>query len=127
MRVWPSRPTPHAPGTLDVRVMICSETEASVALVGELDVAHARDAARMLRMLVNRGYDATVDASALSFIDATGLAALLSARALARARRRTLVIVSPSEPVARMIELTATQDLLHACHAEEPFPFERVR
>jgi anti-anti-sigma factor len=95
-----------------VSVAICSDTEASIALVGELDVAHAPYVARMLRMLTDSGCDTVVDVCALRFIDAAGVATLLDARAQAEARDHRLVLVSPSAAVVRMLELTGTQDLL---------------
>ena len=113
---WPRQaaawPTRRVPGTLDVTVAACTEGEASVALDGELDVAHAPRVGRMLRTLVESGCNASIDASAVSFIDATGVAALISARDRAAGVGRALVIVSASEPVLRMLELTAMGDLL---------------
>lgn len=113
---WPrppvARPTVHVPGTLGVTVVACAEGVASVALTGELDVAHAPRVERTLRTLVESGFNASIDASALSFVDATGVAALIRARARAMVLGRALVIVSASEPVLRMLELTAMGDLL---------------
>ena len=113
---WPrppaARPTVHVPGTLGVTVAACAEDEVSVALAGELDVAHAPRVERTLRTLVESGFNASIEASALSFIDATGVAALIRARERATGLGRALVIVSASEPVLRMLALTATGDLL---------------
>ena len=103
-----------------MRVAIYSGGEASIALVGEVDVAHAPRVARLLRMLVDSGCNAVVDASALAFIDASGVAALLRARGHADARGRALVLVSPSATVLRTLELTATRDLLHVRRADLP-------
>lgn len=107
-----ARPTTRVPGTLGVTVVACTEGEASVALAGELDVAHAPRVERTLRTLVESGFNASIEASALSFIDAAGVAALIRARERATGLGRGLVIVSASEPVVRMLELTATGDLL---------------
>ncbi len=113
---WPRRqrprPTALVPGALEVSVAVCSEAEASIALVGELDVAHAPYVARVLRMFADSGCDTVVDARALRFIDAAGVATLLNARAHAEARGHGLVLVSPSASVVRMLELTAAHDLL---------------
>lgn len=113
---WPrrpaARPTARVPGTLGVTIAAGAEGEALVVLAGELDVAHAPRVERMLRTLVERGCNVSIDASALSFIDATGVAALIRARDSAAGLGRSLVIVSASEPVLRMLELTATGDLL---------------
>ena len=113
---WPrrQRPRPAAlvPGALEVSVAVCSEAEASIALAGELDVAHAPYVARMLRMFADSGCDTVVDVCALRFIDAAGIATLLNARAHAEARGHGLVLVSPSASVVRMLDLTSTQDLL---------------
>lgn len=106
------RAVPPTAGALGVTVAVRSCGEASVALVGELDVAHAPHVARVLRALVDSGCNAVVDTSALVFIDATGVAALLRARGYADARGRTLLLVSPSACVLRMLELTAMSDLL---------------
>ena len=111
-REAPAGPAVRVPGTLGVTVAALIEGEASVALAGELDVAHAPRVARMLRTLVESGCNASIDASAVSFIDATGVAALISARHRATELGRGLVIVSPSEPVLRMLELTAMGELL---------------
>ncbi len=113
---WPRqqrpRPTALVPGALELSVAVCLEAEASIALVGELDVAHAPYVAGVLRMFADRGCDTVVDACALRFIDAVGVATLLNARAHAEAQGRGLVLVSPSASVVRMLELTATDDLL---------------
>lgn len=101
------------PGRLDLSVAVGSEGERLVALVGELDVASAPRVARVLRMLVDRRCNTAVDASELAFIDATGVAALLTARNHADACGRAFALVSPSACVLRMLELTATRDLLH--------------
>jgi anti-anti-sigma factor len=97
---WPRQPTARprvrVPGTLGVTVAASAEGEASAALAGELDVAHAPRVERMLRTLVERGCNASIDASAVSFIDATGVAALIRARDSAAGLGRALVIVSAS-------------------------------
>jgi len=114
---WPrqqgSIPTAPVPGTLTVTVADGAVREVSVTLAGELDVAHASRVERMLRRLVESGRDASVDASAVAFIDATGVAALVGVRERAESLGRGFVVVSPSASVLRMLELTATEDLLH--------------
>ena len=52
-----------------------------------------------------------VDASAVTFIDSSGLSFLIRLAGSASERGTTLELISPSEPVAKLIEITGTKDL----------------
>lgn len=57
-----------------------------------------------------------LDTRAVTFIDSTGITALIGAlRRLNRARRRLAVVIAPAGPVARALELTGL-DHTFECH-----------
>ena len=77
-------------------------------LQGELDLLNAPRLRMHLGEVVRQdgGSDVVVDLCAVSFVDSTGLAALLNAlRRLTRARRR-LALACPEGPVLRVLRLT---------------------
>jgi anti-sigma B factor antagonist len=77
----------------------------ALRLIGELDLSTADDLLGRVedRLVEGRG-DLVIDASALAFIDSTGVKALVDiARRLGAGRE--LVIVRPSPPAARTLEL----------------------
>jgi anti-anti-sigma factor len=81
-----------------------SESPRRVSVAGELDLATADELAAWL---VNQGQgdgDLTVDVAGLSFIDSTGVRALLRA-ADAMAGRGRLILRDPSPPVRSVLEL----------------------
>ena len=74
---------------------------------GDLDLANGNDLIDYITMLVGEWEcRVEVDLSGVGFIDSSGLKALLSAHRLCSERRAELVLVDPSEPVARLFELT---------------------
>jgi phospholipid transport system transporter-binding protein len=79
-------------------------------LGGELDVAAIPE----LRDRLNRVEegDVTLDCSALTFLDSSGLALLVALYHARRARGAELVIVNPSRCVTRVLELTGLSILL---------------
>ena len=87
---------------------------AVVRLVGEVDVAAeerwwtALDDARALSRTVE------VDLSHVTFIDSSGLRLLLAALRKAEAESEDLTLVSASDAVRRLVELSGLSDLLVA-------------
>jgi len=83
--------------------------EALVVASGELDLQAVPDLRTLFSWLAASGCrDVVLDASGVTFIDVSGLRALLGGVS----RGLTLVLQAPSKPVVRLLELTATTDVL---------------
>ena len=91
-----------------------------VALRGELDVMDAEAVAAALAAVADRGNVVVVDLAGLTFIDASGLAALVRARRHARGTGGDLLLAAPQRQVRRVMALTrqAGAFSLHADVAE---------
>jgi anti-sigma B factor antagonist len=86
---------------------------AQVTLVGELDMATARDLDAALSPLVSDGPSyLRLDISALSFMDIGGLHAVIAASESARTDGFELEITPGPEPVQRLFRLTGTESQL---------------
>ncbi|MEY2448286.1 MAG: hypothetical protein QOH79_1762 [Acidimicrobiaceae bacterium] len=97
---------------LDVVTAVDGST-ARVTLRGELDLDRAEEVADQLSTLATEGAtQVIVEASALSFIDSSGLRALLTAREQIEAAGATLQVANPSPAVERVLEMTGTRALL---------------
>jgi anti-sigma B factor antagonist len=77
-----------------------------VALRGELDVMDAEAVAVVLTAAADRGNVVVVDLAGLTFIDASGMAALVRARQHACHMGRALVLAAPQRQVRRVLALT---------------------
>jgi anti-sigma B factor antagonist len=92
-----------------------------IAAAGEMDAASIGRLEEAVETAV-RDHDRHVvlDLDGVSFIDSTGITALVSAmRRLNRARRRMALAFGPATPVARALELTGL-DHTFECHADSP-------
>ncbi|HEX6310605.1 MAG TPA: STAS domain-containing protein [Acidimicrobiia bacterium] len=77
--------------------------EALLVVLGEIDLSNADDFRAAMQALLGEGRTpALVDLSGITFIDSTGMAALVAARETADAAGIELVLVDPS-PQARMV------------------------
>ena len=83
-----------------------------VRLAGELDVATAPRAARILRAALTLGDVVIVDLRDLVFIDVAGLHVLLDASARARTDGQRVVVVRGPAPVERVFALTRADQLI---------------
>jgi anti-anti-sigma factor len=94
-RVINPLPPPLAIERSDCTLVLCGDVDAHTAslLAAELD-----DVAAVHRL--------ELDASAVSFIDSTGLRTILAEHRRRQAERRELVVVRPSAPMIRLIEVT---------------------
>lgn len=86
--------------------------DVSVGLVGEFDLS----AVESFRSCVERAVDCTggaivVDLADLTFIDSTGISALLAMRRRLHAEGRELRVANVSTPAARIFDLTGLTDL----------------
>jgi anti-sigma B factor antagonist len=83
----------------------------AIALSGELDQASADELDGVIRDAEETGVGRiVVDLSGVSFIDSTGLSALL--RAKQRSDGRLIYIPSKHDAVTRLLELTGTIEML---------------
>src|SRR4029077_12522524 len=74
---------------------------------GEIDLANGQDLVCFLdRLVIECGQRVEVDLSAVSFMDSSGLQALLTAHQLTAARGSELFLIEPSPQVRRLLELT---------------------
>jgi anti-anti-sigma factor len=88
-----------------------------VTLIGELDLAGAKDVSACLIGLLDAGTgDVVVDVGELRFVDSTGLSVLVQAHQLARRNRRVLTLRHPTRNVATVLKVTG----LDAVFAIEP-------
>jgi anti-sigma B factor antagonist len=83
----------------------------NVAVRGELDLAEAPRLEEVLRELA--GHDVVVDLSGLSFIDSSGIGALVRAHAAAKERDCTLQTTGEHGIVRRALEVVGLFDVLH--------------
>jgi anti-sigma B factor antagonist len=91
--------------TSDLRVQIDSEGSAIVVRpVGEVDVANASAFRAALDVAYEPGRQLIIDLANLSFIDSTGIAALIAAAK--RSSRGGFVIRNPSQVVQKVLEIT---------------------
>jgi anti-anti-sigma factor len=104
---------PPKPGTLEVASAIDDGT-VTVTLRGELDLASVVELQECLSAVEEDAPALIVlDLAELSFIDSSGLRALLLADERARQDGRELVLTRGSDAVRRVFEMTGTRDLLH--------------
>ena len=83
----------------------------AIALSGELDIETAPQLAEEVEMAVWGTVGAFVlDLSGLTFLDSSGLHALLRARAYLAREDRTLVLVCPRGPARRVLDLASVLD-----------------
>jgi anti-anti-sigma factor len=86
---------------------------AHVTLQGELDLDRAGAVADQLGGLADQGASSVVvDVSGLSFIDSSGLRALLTARERLEGAGVSLKLTALSPAVERVLEMTGTRALL---------------
>src|SRR4051812_213269 len=78
---------------------------------GELDMANADALQRQLSEVMSEAHSpAYIDLSAVEFIDSTGIARLIDAHRQAPALGTELVLLSPSLPCRRVLEILGLAD-----------------
>lgn len=102
-----TRPPPWDVFSIDV---VDRSESVVVRLAGELDIAFADDVTRALLAITTR--EVVVDLSALTFLDARGLSALLAAKATAAARGRAVHLCGAQGIVQRVFEITGLGGVL---------------
>jgi anti-sigma B factor antagonist len=84
-----------------------------VTASGELDMAYAERLCSEVEALLERGFtDVVIDLRELTFIDSSGIQALLTCDRRARQAGGRLFVALAVGPVSRTIELCGVRDLL---------------
>jgi anti-anti-sigma factor len=93
-----------------------------IALIGEADLAGTPDLEAALNEACTSGSELTVlDLRELTFIDSSGLHALIKGSQMHRARGCELKIIPGPASLQRLFELTGMNDALSFCDAEPAF------
>jgi anti-anti-sigma factor len=85
-----------------------------LAVVGEIDMASADEFRDRLLAGLQRSGSLEVDLGGVTFIDSSGLAALVRLRTEAEILGRNVALVKVSPSTARLLELTGLQTLFDA-------------
>src|SRR4051794_28378505 len=105
-------PSPAGAPPLDVKVTPASHG-ATVSIAGELDIATVPRVREALASPVVAGAEAVVvDLTEVSFMDSTGLAALLELQRALTARGGRLAIACPEGPARLLLDVTGVADKL---------------
>ncbi|HET6712929.1 MAG TPA: STAS domain-containing protein [Actinomycetota bacterium] len=86
---------------------------AVVRVEGEIDLANASELAEMLEPAGTSGGPVTVDLADVTFIDSSGLHALLEFAAHSLNGNGPLTIANPSRTVRRVMEIVGMTELAH--------------
>ncbi len=109
----------HRPGLLDITRQLV-EGVAVVVASGEVDLVTApilREAV-LTALDDDTGRPCILDLTAVTFLDSTGLTALVQATGHAQARREPLrIVVDSNRPVIRPIQLTGLDEALALYHS----------
>ena len=91
---------------MEPRVSIDIGDPTTVRLTGDLDLACAPLLKRLLTPMARAGRDVVLDLGGVTFLDCSGVTALLRAHRLVQARGGSLTLRHVSPRVRRVIELT---------------------
>jgi anti-anti-sigma factor len=81
-----------------------------VRLEGEVDLAVADELARVVLGCLDRADDVELDFGEVTFIDSSGLGALVRVRNEATRQGKTLSLVDVGRPTLRLLEITGLQE-----------------
>jgi anti-sigma B factor antagonist len=99
------------PEPFEARDVVCDSRR--LILSGELDIASASELEAILLQVSQDGSTAiTLDLSRLTFMDSTGLRAVLFAKELADRHGRAFSLVPGPPEIQRLFEITALLDVL---------------
>ncbi len=91
---------------------------ATVFVAGELDLATAGELERLVGERVEDASSLTLDLGGLTFVDCSGLRAVMNVCAAARGRGVPVRVTALSAPLRRLLELLPADDrLTEACRA----------
>lgn len=96
----------RSPDELTAEVTLDGDRTAVVRVAGEIDIATSQHLTRAIHDAVGRGAEGLIlDMSAVTFMDSSGIAALIASRSTA-----TVVLRSPSDAVLRLLATTGLSD-----------------
>jgi anti-sigma B factor antagonist len=101
----------HLSEELGVEVRIRADGAVVVHLSGEVDASVAQRLEDVTH-LGGSGLDLVVDLQAVSFLDSSGLRALVKAKRACDDRSRTFVVIAPSGIVRRVLQIAGLDDYL---------------
>ncbi len=101
-----------APMTMEDAPLRVEHRPEGVVLIGEID-AHSAGLVGDALVPIADGADLRVDLSGVTFVDSSGLRIVLKAHQTLDGDGRRLVLVNPSRPVIRLIELAGLVNHLH--------------
>jgi anti-anti-sigma factor len=102
------------PSPFGIRVLPLQAGIVRVRVIGEVDLCTAPLLEQALVRELDAAADLLLDLSEVSFLDSSGLHAIVSAARTARANGGVLVVDSPLPAQARrVIEITGLEQLLH--------------
>ena len=93
-----------------------------VRLGGEVDLSWSQSVRRAVLDALTSGQPVGVCLSAVSYIDSSGIAALVEGFQTARTRGRRFVLVAVSEPVRAVLELARLDRVFALFEAPEAIP-----
>jgi anti-sigma B factor antagonist len=108
------------PPTFECSVSRSERSAAWIRLGGELDFVSAPQLRETLEAAVEQQRLIVVDLRELTFMDSTGLQAIIDANAAARRRSHKLVLIRGSDQVARMLELAGIADRMEIVDLRSP-------
>jgi anti-sigma B factor antagonist len=91
---------------------IINEDQVVFRASGEIDLSNAEMFSMALAEALSHGQETIVDFSAVTFLDSTGLGALVKVYRLAEAEKKKLYVIGAQRRVARIMELTGLGRLL---------------
>jgi anti-sigma B factor antagonist len=104
--------TTDLPQDFDVTI-VHVDGHTNVRVTGDIDLATATELRQRLDPMIAAGAgDVDLDLSGVTFLDSTGLVALLHARQALHNTRQRLRVRNPSRPVLRVFELSGVHDVM---------------
>jgi anti-sigma B factor antagonist len=100
-----------------VRLAMIELDPSTVALEGEIDAHTAPDLAAHYVELPDGDGDFVIDMAKVDFMDSSGLRVIIELHQRAEQASRRLFLRSPSQPVARLIEVSGLAGHLHVIDA----------
>jgi len=82
-----------------------------VRVAGDLDLAAVEDFVQVVESCLGRSEGVELDLAGVSFIDSSGLGALVRSRKAAEAQSKTLRLSNVNEPTQRLLNLTGLAEV----------------
>lgn len=87
-----------------------NEVDGVIEIIGEID---ASTASQVTDALTGRDGDVVIDVAGVSFIDSSGIRALIGSQQAIEMRSSTMTIRNPSPAVVRLFELSSLEEFFH--------------